>query len=173
MFVVRSTTSCRPTLGRYVAVVSHLRHHPAEQYIISLCSSYLIALQAPIVTMRPLVTLVSLLQASLSAWATRSPTATTPCSSPTVLLDSATVYGVSDGYTNAFYGLRYAQAPYAKVLHNVPIFCPVLMDTPLTASVTFDSTFRLLTSRITGASMLRLLGTSAITSILPPLCQHG
>ena len=36
---------------------------------------------------------------------------TPPLSSPTVRLDFATVYGVSDGYTNAFYGIRYAQPP--------------------------------------------------------------
>ena len=36
---------------------------------------------------------------------------TTTLSSPTVRLDFAAVHGVSDGYTNAFYGIRYAQPP--------------------------------------------------------------
>ena len=32
--------------------------------------------------------------------------------SPIVTLDLATVHGVSDGFTNAFYGIPYAQPPY-------------------------------------------------------------
>ena len=62
----------------------------------------------------PSASILALALCVLCASAGPTPSSTTP--SPTVLLDLATVHGVSDGYTNSFLGIPYAQPPYVLAL---------------------------------------------------------
>ena len=62
-------------------------------------------------SMHRLVFILSLLRA---VYAAVVPPIASNALSPIVTLDFATVHGVSDGSTNAFYGIPYAQPPYVR-----------------------------------------------------------